>query len=65
MGSFSIWHWLVVLLYIVVIQWPLWRIAKKAGYPGALSLLLLIPLVNFVAIWVFAIVKWPVEKRAD
>ena len=42
---------------------PAWRIAKKAGYSGALSLLLLIPLVNIVVIWIFAFAKWPVERN--
>lgn len=62
MGSFSIWHWLIVLLLIVLFQWPFWRIARKAGFPGALSLLLLIPLLNIIMIWVFAFVEWPIEK---
>jgi hypothetical protein len=41
---------------------PAWRIVTKAGYSGALSLLLLIPLLNIVFIWIFAFVKWPIEK---
>ena len=64
MGSFSIWHWLIVIFMIAIFLVPAWRIATKAGYPGALSLLTLIPVVNIVIIWVFAFVKWPVE-RAD
>ena len=61
MGSFSIWHWIIVLFFIVLFQWPFWRIVRKAGFPGALSLLLLVPIVNVVVIWVFAFIKWPVE----
>ena len=64
MGSFSIWHWLIVIFMIAIFLVPAWRIATKAGYPGALSLLTLIPVVNIIIIWVFAFVKWPVE-RAD
>ena len=40
-----------------------WRIASKAGYEGALSLLMLIPLVNFVILLIFAFSEWPVERR--
>lgn len=62
MESFSIWHWLIVLFWLVVFIYPLWRIASRAGFPGAVSLLMLIPVVNVIAIWVFAFVKWPIDK---
>jgi hypothetical protein len=39
-----------------------WRIAAKAGYPGAMSLLLLIPGVNFVVYILFAFSEWPIER---
>ena len=42
MGSISIWHWIIVLFFVVLFQWPFWRIVRKAGFPGALSLLLLV-----------------------
>lgn len=63
MGSFSIWHWLILIIYVAIIVVPFWRIFKKAGYTGALSLLALIPLVNIILLWVFAFSKWPVEKQ--
>jgi hypothetical protein len=61
-GSFSIWHWLIVIIWLVAFMVPAWRITKEAGFSGALSLLLLVPLVNVIAIWVFAFVKWPHEQ---
>ncbi|WCE02945.1 hypothetical protein [Pseudoxanthomonas sp. JBR18] len=42
---------------------PFWRIVAKAGYPGALALLGLIPGVNLILLWIFAFVRWPVESR--
>jgi len=63
MGSFSIWHWLIVLIWVAVFVVPGWRIASKAGFSGALSLLLLIPLVNIIMIWVFAFMKWPNQQE--
>jgi membrane protein DedA with SNARE-associated domain len=62
MGSFSIFHWLIALIWCVIFIFPAWKIATKAGFPGALSLLMLIPVVNIILIWVFAFIKWPVEK---
>jgi ABC-type sulfate transport system permease subunit len=51
---------LVALLFGVIVQW---RIASKAGYPGAYSLLMLIPLVNVVVLILFAFTEWPIERR--
>ncbi|MBI3437714.1 MAG: hypothetical protein HY054_03505, partial [Proteobacteria bacterium] len=39
-----------------------WKIFSKAGYSGALSLLLLVPLANVVLIIWFAFAQWPVLK---
>jgi len=50
---------LVALAFTIVIQW---RIASKAGYPGALSLLMLVPFVNFVILIMFAFSEWPIER---
>ncbi len=64
MNSFSIWHWLILFCWSAIIIVPAWRIVSKAGYSGALSFLLLIPLVNIILLWVFAFVKWPIEKSS-
>ena len=64
MGSFSIWHWLIILIWLAVFIVPAWRIVAKAGFPGALALLAIIPLVNIVMLWVFAFVKWPHERSS-
>lgn len=63
MGSMSVWHWTILLLVSLVWVIPLWRIVAKAGYPGALALLGLIPGVNLILLWIFAFVRWPVESR--
>jgi hypothetical protein len=62
MGAFSLWHWLVLLVVAAAFIIPAWRIAAKAGFPGALSLLLLVPLLGIVLLWVFAFIRWPVER---
>lgn len=62
MGSFSVWHWLIVLIVLAAILPPYWRITSRSGRPGALSLLILIPLVNFVFLWWLAFSRWPSDK---
>jgi len=53
----------IIILLLIAIPILLFApIARKAGYSGWWSLLMIIPLVNLVMIWVFAFAKWPVEK---
>jgi uncharacterized membrane protein YhaH (DUF805 family) len=59
MGSFSLMHWIVVLLIVLVYAVPTIKIIRKAGFSGWWVLLLLIPLVNIIALWSFAYAKWP------
>lgn len=49
-------------VYIVLIVVPIWKIMEKAGYNGAWSLLSIVPLVNLVALWIFAFSKWPSQN---
>ncbi len=51
---------LVSLVFGVIIYW---RIASKAGYAGAMSLLMFVPFVNFIIIIMFAFTEWPIERR--
>jgi hypothetical protein len=55
---------LVIILFIVtVILVPFWRICTKAGYPGALAVLMLVPLLNIVMLYFLAFAEWPVLRR--
>jgi len=49
-----------VLILTLVINW---KIAEKAGYPGAYSLLMLIPLVNLIVLILFAFGEWPITAQ--
>jgi hypothetical protein len=54
----------VMFLVLTIFVFPVWRIVKRAGHSGWWSLLMFIPLVNFVSLWVFAFVKWPaIDKK--
>ena len=38
---------------------PFWRIFSKAGFPGTLSLLMLLPIVNVIMLFYLAFAEWP------
>jgi len=50
-----------VSLLITIIIW--WVIFAKAGYPGAMSILMIIPLVNLIVFLIFLFGEWPVRKE--
>jgi hypothetical protein len=52
---------LVVCGIIIVI--PLWKVFSKAGYPGALSLGMMLPLLNIVLLYFLGFSEWPVLKE--
>lgn len=54
---------LFVLAMIALQVWVFWRIFSKAGHPGALSLLMLVPLVNVGMLIYLAVGEWPVLQE--
>ncbi len=62
-GGFAVVWFLFVIAVLIFSIYCAWRVATKSGYPGAYSLLLLIPIVNIVIqlIWVFS--EWPIEAE--
>ncbi len=57
---------LVPLLFIPLV-WILpvivfWRICSKAGLPGALGLLMLVPIANFILPLYVAFAEWPAMR---
>jgi hypothetical protein len=63
LAGFGIVGFLVGIAAIVFTIVVYWKIASKAGYNGAMSLLLFIPLVNLVIIAMFAFSRWPIEDE--
>ncbi|HZV79604.1 MAG TPA: hypothetical protein VFF60_08300 [Candidatus Binatus sp.] len=53
---------LIVLPFLIICGFLLWRYASKAGFPGWLGLLFLIPYVNIALFIVGAFVEWPAER---
>jgi hypothetical protein len=55
----------VIAIIAAIIIFPYWKIFSKAGYSGALSLLMLIPLVNVIMLFFLAFADWPALKNAQ
>ncbi len=42
---------------------PFWLVFEKAGFPGALALLMLLPVVNVAMLFFLAFADWPALRR--
>lgn len=51
----------LIILWVLVMV-PIWRIVKRAGFNPWWSLLSLVPLVNIIALWRFAAIRWPAQS---
>jgi hypothetical protein len=63
MSDLSAIHWLLVLLVMVLLIVPYWKIFPRAGWPGPLALLMLVPLLNLILLWVLAFKQWPGDEK--
>ncbi|TAI62533.1 hypothetical protein CWO89_29240 [Bradyrhizobium sp. Leo170] len=59
MGSLSIWHWIIVIIAAAIYGVPVSKILARAGRSPWWTIAFMIPLLNLVAIWVFAYSRWP------
>ena len=62
-GTLAVTVFAVTVLYFVGLVW--WKIFSKAGFHGALGLLMFVPLVNLVMICVLAFREWPIQHKLD
>ncbi|MBN2129948.1 MAG: hypothetical protein JW741_10645 [Sedimentisphaerales bacterium] len=42
---------------------PFWKICTKAGFPGPLALLMLVPIANIILPFYIAFAEWPVLRQ--
>jgi len=42
---------------------PYWKICTKAGFPGPLSLLMLVPIANIILLFYIAFAEWPALRQ--
>lgn len=59
MGSFSIWHWIIVLFVLAIPIWLCSRTVARAGFSAWWGVLCIVPVINVIMLWVFAYAKWP------
>lgn len=56
----------VMLLVVILLNvLPFWKICTKAGFPGALSLLMLVPIANIVFLFYIAFAEWPALRNSQ
>jgi len=53
----------IAIIYVVVLVVPARKLLRRAGYNPWLAILAAIPLINLVALWVFAYARWPTRRR--
>jgi heme/copper-type cytochrome/quinol oxidase subunit 2 len=51
----------LVLLVFAVIVW--WKIFSKAGYSGAMGLLMFVPIANLIVLLMLAFAEWPILRE--
>jgi len=52
---------MVILVFLPIFVIPYWKIFSKAGFAGALSLLMIVPLVNLIVLYVVAFSEWKMK----
>jgi uncharacterized membrane protein YhaH (DUF805 family) len=59
MGIMGFWQFLIALLYVVAIIYPVSIILRRIGFSPWWSLLAVVPVINLIMLWVLAYVGWP------
>lgn len=52
-----------MLIYALILIIPTARILQRTGYSPWLSVLAIVPIVNLIALWVFAFARWPLRSH--
>lgn len=53
---------LIAIIFAVIIYW---RIFSKAGYSGAMGLLMFVPIANIIVLCILAFGNWPIYKELN
>lgn len=60
--GFSVIFYIAIFVFFIYVYW---RIFAKAGYSGARSLWLLVPIANIIIIIMFAFAEWPIQRELN
>lgn len=63
--GYSIFGLIIAVVSIVFSIIVFWRIFSKAGYSGALGLLMFVPIANIVMLCVLAFGQWPIYQELN
>lgn len=58
----SIWQWILILIAIALVAYPLAIVLRRTGHSGWWALLYFVPLLNLIGLWVWAFKKWPNQE---
>ncbi|MEW6363947.1 MAG: hypothetical protein AB1714_04845 [Acidobacteriota bacterium] len=64
MGALGVAELVMVVVVVFIIVLPFWKIFSKAGFPPALSLLMLLPLINILMLFYLGFAEWPRLRQA-
>lgn len=62
MTGYGLAHWIFFVAMVVLILYPVGRIIGRAGFSPFWSLLVFVPMVNVIALWIFAFSEWPSKR---
>jgi uncharacterized membrane protein len=65
MAAFTLLVIILAIAFAVLSVVIYWRIFAKAGYNGALGLLMFVPIVNFIVLCLLAFGEWPIYRELD
>ena len=65
MTSFNLWHWIILILILVLNGVPIAKILSRAGVSRWWTIAFLVPFLNLVALWIFAYARWPAIERTE
>ncbi len=54
---------LILAVIGVIVILPFWKIFAKAGFPGALSLTQIVPILNVIVLFYVAFAEWPIHRQ--
>ena len=61
--EYGFWHWIFFAIFVAVLLYPIGRILGRVGFSPFWSVFALIPFVNLIALWLFALIDWPSGER--
>lgn len=64
-GTFLLVWVLISIAAIVFSVIIYWRIFSKAGYNGAMGLLMFVPIANLIVLCMLAFAEWPIQRELN